>query len=51
MVRGLVPSMSYMSDESIAILTSRSNIRAETFCHGDRVDPFMTDMSAVHSVE
>ena len=37
MVRGLVPSMSDMSAESIAILTSRSDVRVEPFCHGERI--------------
>ena len=40
MVRGLVPSMSYMSVESIVILTRRSNVRVEPFYHGERIGSF-----------
>ena len=40
MVRGLVPSMSDMSAKSIAILMSRSDVRAEPFYHGERIASF-----------
>ena len=40
MVRGLVPSMLDMGVESIAIMTSMSDIRAKTFYHGERIDSF-----------
>ena len=40
MVRGLVPSMLDMNAESISIMTSRSDIKAEPLCHGERIGSF-----------